>query len=184
MWLPTLAAGSDLYLITGIDMINHSSFPHKRSSSLQLVTQPLAVRCGEPPEELTLDAFFSMKAERDIAEGEQILHTYGELSDAQLLLTYGFVDIEAGVAAPPAAGNPSGQAPENPNNVAFIPAGIIADSCRALATAMGLADAAAAASHRARQELLQRLGVLQHMAVVPAACPLTDELLTAAQVGR
>lgn len=32
---------------------------------------------------------------RDIAAGEQILHSYGDLNDAQLLQTYGFVEDPA-----------------------------------------------------------------------------------------
>lgn len=31
-------------------------------------------------------------ADRDIAAGEQVLHTYGDLSDAELLQIYGFVE--------------------------------------------------------------------------------------------
>ena len=34
-------------------------------------------------------------AGRDVAAGEQILHTYGDLTDAQLLQTYGFVQDPA-----------------------------------------------------------------------------------------
>ena len=34
-------------------------------------------------------------AGRKVAAGEQILHTYGDLSDAQLLQTYGFVEDPA-----------------------------------------------------------------------------------------
>jgi hypothetical protein len=32
-------------------------------------------------------------AEKAIPAGTQVLHTYGDLSDAQLLQTYGFIDI-------------------------------------------------------------------------------------------
>jgi hypothetical protein len=32
-------------------------------------------------------------AEKAIPSGTQVLHTYGDLSDAQLLQTYGFIDI-------------------------------------------------------------------------------------------
>ena len=55
-------------------------------------------------------------AERDIAKGEQLLHTYGDLSDAQLLQTYGFVeDFEAGF--------------ENPHNFVPVPAQLLLQSC-------------------------------------------------------
>jgi hypothetical protein len=37
--------------------------------------------------------------ERDIAADEEVLHTYGQLSDAQLLQTYGFID--ASPSGPP-----------------------------------------------------------------------------------
>ena len=41
---------------------------------------------------------FSMDAERDLARGEEALHTYDVFSDAQLLLTYGFVSGRGEVA--------------------------------------------------------------------------------------
>ena len=37
--------------------------------------------------------------DKALAAGEQVLHTYGDLSDAQLVQTYGFVDLEASAAA-------------------------------------------------------------------------------------
>ena len=37
-------------------------------------------QCGEPPREVTLSSYFALNAERDIAAGEQVLLTYGELS--------------------------------------------------------------------------------------------------------
>lgn len=37
----------------------------------------------------------------DIAEGSEILHTYGDLSDAELLSIYGFID-----QMPPGMTNP------------------------------------------------------------------------------
>lgn len=56
-------------------------------------------------------------ADRDIAEGEEVLHTYGDLSDAQLLQTYGFVE-----AWGPGEGNP--------HNVAFIPSDDLVAACQ------------------------------------------------------
>ena len=35
--------------------------------------------------------------DRALSAGEQVLHTYGDLSDAQLVQTYGFIDIASGV---------------------------------------------------------------------------------------
>ena len=55
-------------------------------------------------------------AERDIAKGEQLLHTYGDLSDAQLLQTYGFVeDFEPGY--------------DNPHNFVPVPTVLLLQSC-------------------------------------------------------
>ena len=44
---------------------------------------------------------FSMDAERDLARGEEALHTYDVFSDAQLLLTYGFVSGRGEAALQP-----------------------------------------------------------------------------------
>ncbi len=56
-------------------------------------------------------------AERDIAAGEQLLHTYGNLSDAQLLQTYGFVEeFEEGY--------------DNPQNFAVVPAEQVLAVCQ------------------------------------------------------
>lgn len=43
-------------------MINHATQPAKRSTALQLVEQPLTVKCGEPLKEVTLHGYFTMKA--------------------------------------------------------------------------------------------------------------------------
>ncbi len=43
---------------------------------------------------------FSMTAERDLAAGEEVVHTYDDFSDAQLLLTYGFVSSDGEAALP------------------------------------------------------------------------------------
>ena len=57
------------------------------------------------------------RVERDIAEGGEILHRYGVLSDAQLLQTYGFVPIlPAGVS--------------NPDNSLPIPAADVMACCQ------------------------------------------------------
>lgn len=55
-------------------------------------------------------------AERDISKGEQLLHTYGDLSDAQLLQTYGFVeDFQPGY--------------DNPHNFVPVPVQVVLQSC-------------------------------------------------------
>lgn len=71
---------------------------------------------------------------------------------------------------------------ENPNNSAFIPADAVASACAAVAVMAGCDDAAAPAARKERRELLQRLGLLENVALVPAEQPLSEELLTAAQV--
>lgn len=56
-------------------------------------------------------------AERDISKGEQLLHTYGDLSDAQLLQTYGFVEeIEDGF--------------DNPHNFVPVLSALVLQSCQ------------------------------------------------------
>ena len=55
-------------------------------------------------------------AERLISKGEQLLHTYGDLSDAQLLQTYGFVEeFEPGY--------------DNPHNFVPVPSQLVLQSC-------------------------------------------------------
>ena len=54
--------------------------------------------------------------ERNISKDEQLLHTYGDLSDAQLLQTYGFVEeFEPGY--------------DNPHNFVPVPAQLVLQSC-------------------------------------------------------
>ena len=55
-------------------------------------------------------------AERDIAAGEQILYCYGNLSDAELLRIYGFV--ETGIA--------------NPHNYVTISTPLLLEACQVL----------------------------------------------------
>ncbi|EIE22761.1 SET domain-containing protein [Coccomyxa subellipsoidea C-169] len=88
--------GEELYLIPGIDMINHSSRLQERNTALEQSSDGVTFRRKPdlPPEEYN-GGLFVMKAGRKVAAGEQILHTYGDLSDAQLLQTYGFVEDPA-----------------------------------------------------------------------------------------
>ena len=44
--------------------------------------------------------FMRRTAGRAVQAGEQVLHTYGDLSDAALLQTYGFVEDLGGVGNP------------------------------------------------------------------------------------
>lgn len=61
-------------------------------------------------------------AERDISKGEQLLHTYGDLSDAQLLQTYGFVEE-------------FGPGFDNPHNFVPVPSVLVLQSCQEAAHA-------------------------------------------------
>uniref|UniRef100_A0A7R9VAF8 SET domain-containing protein n=1 Tax=Chlamydomonas euryale TaxID=1486919 RepID=A0A7R9VAF8_9CHLO len=86
--------GTELFLIPAIDMINHSTDPARRNTSLHKFDVRMEVEVDG--RNVVFDAFFAMKADRDIRAGEQVLHTYGDLSDAQLVQTYGFVDLGPG----------------------------------------------------------------------------------------
>ncbi len=50
----------------------------------------------------------SRHTDKPIAAGEEVLHTYGNLSDAQLLQTYGFLDSEDDFAQLPSGSAASG----------------------------------------------------------------------------
>jgi hypothetical protein len=63
------------YLLPFIDLLNHSSEPSKRCTTLHKI-----------------DNFFVMVAERNIKTNEEILHSYGSNTSASLLQTFGFVD--------------------------------------------------------------------------------------------
>jgi hypothetical protein len=63
--------------------------------------------------------------ERDIAAGEQVLYCYGNLSDAELLQIYGFV--EAGT--------------ENPYNYVTISTSLLLEACQVSCWHLLLADA-------------------------------------------
>ncbi len=81
-------SGSYLYLLPYIDMLNHSSSPTAKCTTLQRRT---ATPSSSENEYSTQDGFF-MIAERDIQEGEEILHSYGNLTSGQQLQTFGFVE--------------------------------------------------------------------------------------------
>ncbi|KFM22567.1 hypothetical protein F751_4211 [Auxenochlorella protothecoides] len=77
--------GCELYLLPGIDMVNHSSQAEQRSTELRFTPDRTAGGERIPGE-------FTMLAFRAISSGEEILFTYGDLSDTELLHTYGFVE--------------------------------------------------------------------------------------------
>eukprot|EP00308_Calcidiscus_leptoporus_P000990 CAMPEP_0119357758 /NCGR_PEP_ID=MMETSP1334-20130426/6086_1 /TAXON_ID=127549 /ORGANISM="Calcidiscus leptoporus, Strain RCC1130" /LENGTH=539 /DNA_ID=CAMNT_0007372075 /DNA_START=81 /DNA_END=1700 /DNA_ORIENTATION=+ len=75
--------GSGPYLLPAIDLLNHA----RAHTATSLVIER-GEGCGSGSGgELT----FSMVAERDICAGEEVTHTYDDLDNTQLLLTYGFV---------------------------------------------------------------------------------------------
>ncbi|GFR45203.1 hypothetical protein Agub_g6597 [Astrephomene gubernaculifera] len=97
--------GTQVFLLPGIDMINHSHNPVRRNARLDRlnVAQAAAAELlpgGEGAEGkekgkgAAVEAYFVMRADKPIAAGEEVLHTYGNLSDAQLLQTYGFLDSQ------------------------------------------------------------------------------------------
>jgi hypothetical protein len=146
-------ATDELYLIPAIDMLNHSSTPSLRNTSLALVRSEAEVTLGDGQKRRFKD-FFSMKAERDIPAGCQVLHTYGDLSDAQLVQTYGFIDappVLPGAAAAAAAKGAKGGKPKaagtaaaaadaagNPNNYVVLPLAVLLDAVNKVAAATHL----------------------------------------------
>ncbi|GBF94957.1 hypothetical protein Rsub_07458 [Raphidocelis subcapitata] len=163
-------AVEQLYLIPAMDMLNHSTLPELRNTTLERISAPLTVEV-EGVGTLSFDSFFTMKAERAIAAGEEVLHTYGDLSDAQLLQTYGFLESLPG---------------PNPNDFALLPFSLLSDGARRTLGADAAAALAPALLARKRA-LLAAGGALQAAApeatefVATAGEPLGDELLTAAQ---
>ena len=103
------AGGGGPYLLPAIDMLNHS---RKRITTTLVVERcapsgtasaaheggagrssasAVADRGASSPLPAGSALVFSMEAERSISAGEELLHVYDHLDDAQLLLTYGFV---------------------------------------------------------------------------------------------
>ncbi|WIA41993.1 hypothetical protein OEZ86_009292 [Tetradesmus obliquus] len=197
-------ATDELYLIPAIDMLNHSSRPQLRNTSLALMRSEAEVTLGDGSKRRFKD-FFSMKAERDIPAGTQVLHTYGDLSDAQLLQTYGFIDAPPALpgAAAAAAGTGSkaaksksaaaaaaaAEAAGNPHNYVVLPLAMLLDAASKVAAATHLWPAkrakkllAAKLSLLASSGLLQQQQPQESQLLITAAAPLPDELLTIVQV--
>jgi len=152
-----LTLGSALLLLT-------------QSNACPPLSLPLYTRHTQPPHPPTNP---QTPTERAIPAGEEVLHTYGELSDAQLLLTYGFLES---LPTP------------NPHNYALIPYKLLVEGA---ARTLGAAEAKRVVGGKlleAKEELLQQGGLLQAAAaretefVATAAEPLSDELLTTVQV--
>ncbi|GMH32228.1 hypothetical protein BSKO_00062 [Bryopsis sp. KO-2023] len=111
----TAVEGTKLHMLPGIDMINHSCIKKERNSVLNRVNDSRTFR-DDNAAERTIKGFFTMKAERDIKAGEEILHNYGDLSDSELLDIYGFVG--------------SSDVVTNPHNGVTIPISCIMESCK------------------------------------------------------
>lgn len=132
----------------------------------------------------------------DIPAGSQILHTYGSLGDAQLLQTYGFIDIcpAAAAASTPAAaeadGGEPGQLRCNPHNYVALPLQQLLTAVKAEAAATQLWPAkradkvlAGRLAHLAGAGLLRVQAPESSELLLTAADPLPDTLLTILQVG-
>ena len=117
---------------------------------------------------------FSMTAERDLAAGEEVVHTYDHFSDAQLLLTYGFVSSEAEAALPTTAQLPLGILVDAARTTAERAAGAAGGSGRALPW-----DARVGWDARV-DACTQLLRPYSGRAGVSAVEPLPDALLTVA----
>ncbi|KXZ55475.1 hypothetical protein GPECTOR_2g1024 [Gonium pectorale] len=194
------SGGTQVFLLPGIDMINHSHNPDRRNARLERINlaqaQPLldeAAAAGEGGEAATrpAEAYFVMRADKPIPAGTEVLHTYGDLSDAQLLQTYGFLDSEDDFrqqhpGGEEAAAGSGGGCYRNPHNAALVPWAAVEGVCSGLLRSMDQAPPAAV--KKAKREFLASAGVLQPAApadtqfVLLAREPLPGELLTAVQV--
>eukprot|EP00798_Chlamydomonas_sp_ICE-L_P020558 gene20558-27350_t len=186
---PKEKEGADVFLLPAIDMVNHASDDSKHNATLE--------RLGMEPGGLPSTGYFSLKASRLIRRGEQVLISYGELSDMDLLVTYGFIDVVASSqqAAPQYASRRRNIAElpnlENPSNAALIPWSTVVDVCRATCTQNGINEHPEKSPFDVEADKCRFLGyckVLQHpdpfLTTFPVTrmVPMTDELLTAVQV--
>lgn len=89
--------GGGPYMLPAIDLLNHSRRGTATSLTVERDVPEIPGGGGEG------GLVFSMVAERDITQGEELTHSYDDLDDAQLLLTYGFVSIEGEDALPASA---------------------------------------------------------------------------------
>jgi hypothetical protein len=72
------------FLLPFIDLLNHTSNPHEKCTTLQRTTVTKSS---------SHDGYFTMVAERHVNKGQEILHSYGQnLSSGQLFQTFGFVE--------------------------------------------------------------------------------------------
>lgn len=85
------------FLLPFIDLLNHTSCPHEKCTTLQRTTVSMS-SCTATKRDASCSSsshpgYFSMVAERNIQKGEEILHSYGQnLTSGQLFQTFGFVE--------------------------------------------------------------------------------------------
>ena len=112
------------YMLPAIDMLNHSRAGQATSLVVERTKGSAASRSGAGVSDNDVSSghsapssessggitrggnsplVFSMRAERDLAAGEEVVHTYDDFSDSQLLLTYGFVSSDGEAALPTTA---------------------------------------------------------------------------------
>ncbi|MEW5304249.1 MAG: hypothetical protein WDW36_006873 [Sanguina aurantia] len=180
---------SNLYLLPAVDMINHASDPSRRNAILSKLNQPMSKVVGGA--EQAVEWAFCVTAECDIPAGQEVLHSYGDLGDAALLQTYGFVDAAIGTEDEPFV---------NPCNHVLIPFQSIQRVCRQMNKDQGDDDsgfskakkASAAATHKQLEDrkvamlvsckLLQAAAPANTEFVLTLGNPLPDTLLTVIQV--
>ncbi|KAF8059667.1 setd6 [Scenedesmus sp. PABB004] len=201
-WLTgaTEEATEELYLIPAVDMLNHASRPERRNARLALLRGGGAAAGGGGDGDAPRCDCFTMRAERAIPAGGQVLHTYGDLGDAQLLQTYGFID--APPVLPGAAGGAAAAAEEAGEAGGWLnPASYVVLPLRALLAAADKVGRKARlwrSKHAqelfaAKLALLAKEGLLagagagggrigDAQLLVTAAEPLPDALLTIVQV--
>ncbi|CAK0782750.1 hypothetical protein CVIRNUC_005945 [Coccomyxa viridis] len=92
--------GKELYLIPGIDMLNHRTKATEVNSSLQQQEKKVVKQYGGSAEGVYFQGFFAINADKPIKAGEEVVISYGNLSDAQLLQIYGFVEEHEGFTNP------------------------------------------------------------------------------------
>jgi len=108
-----------------------------------------------------------MNVEREIRGGEEIRHSYGNLSDAQLIQTFGFYDM-------PQSENTDFN---NPHNTVHLSLDEVVQAAHCVAPALGITvDIVERVQH------LQSYGHGNSHFSLPFSSPVTDELLTFVQV--
>ena len=110
-------------------------------------------------------------AARDISAGEEVLHTYGDLSDAELLQTYGFIEHLDEPANPH----------HNPHNNVSVSMNLVQSCCEEVARS-AQADCSTPSSSERLQHLQQWLGEVEEGMKITADDPLPEQLIAAMQV--